>query len=507
MNCKKVISWALYLIFSLILLLVVTKAITTNYAINYKFNILIMIAGVIIYIGIIYFLYKYISKLDAGKSYTKVIVEIMVVIYLLQILFAFLFMVNPSWDFGVIYEASENIATGTSSLGQVDYLYMYTNNFALTAFVTLIFKISHLFGIINLNVIGILINIMFIDLGIFLTYLTCQKIFGRNKALIVFAIMAVLTPLYTYTPIYYSDTMSLPFIILPFYLYILSNNCQDKKKKIILDILTAIALLIGMSLKFTIVIPLISIVIYKILFEGIRKNIKYFITITCTIAVFWFLQNLAIKSTFDKERLEKEQFPFTHWIMMGLKGNGMYNGEDAAATLERQTKQEKEEYNISQIQKRLKEYYDTGTLDDFYINKLMFTWGDGTFYAPEKLARNPLNRGMQHEFILFTGEYKDTFLYFSQIQYIAIVILMIFSCYNKNNGEDHYRFVISLSNFGLILFLLIWEARSRYIVNYIPYFCILAMYGIDNFSNTVKNVKSKILEKRTKLSLLDGEID
>ena len=48
------------------------------------------------------------------------------------------------------------------------------------------------------------------------------------------------------------------------------------------------------------------------------------------------------------------------------------------------------------------------------------------------------------------------------------------------------QLLIFISIFGLFLFLLIWETRSRYLVNYIPLFLINAYMGICAINNEKK---------------------
>lgn len=56
---------------------------------------------------------------------------------------------------------------------------------------------------------------------------------------------------------------------------------------------------------------------------------------------------------------------------------------------------------------------------------------------------------------------------------------MLISALSHINKKDIYHFSLNLSVFGIILFLLMWETRSRYILNYIPIFILLATYAID----------------------------
>jgi len=45
--------------------------------------------------------------------------------------------------------------------------------------------------------------------------------------------------------------------------------------------------------------------------------------------------------------------------------------------------------------------------------------------------------------------------------------------------------------FGVMMFLIMWEARPRYIVNYIPVFILVAVEGVHILDNYIKNKISR----------------
>ena len=49
--------------------------------------------------------------------------------------------------------------------------------------------------------------------------------------------------------------------------------------------------------------------------------------------------------------------------------------------------------------------------------------------------------------------------------------------------------VTNISIVGIILFLLLWETRSRYLVNYVPIFIINAYIGLFALSNYITQKK------------------
>ena len=50
---------------------------------------------------------------------------------------------------------------------------------------------------------------------------------------------------------------------------------------------------------------------------------------------------------------------------------------------------------------------------------------------------------------------------------------------------------MQLAVFGLFLFLLIWETRSRYLINFVPIFILLGLDGIAGFTGRESGEKEE----------------
>ena len=51
---------------------------------------------------------------------------------------------------------------------------------------------------------------------------------------------------------------------------------------------------------------------------------------------------------------------------------------------------------------------------------------------------------------------------------------------------------VQLAVFGLFLFLLIWETRSRYLINFVPLFALLGIDGITSVENWLAGRKKNV---------------
>lgn len=98
--------------------------------------------------------------------------------------------------------------------------------------------------------------------------------------------------------------------------------------------MAALLIYIGYALKGSVIILLVGAVVYLFL----SRPVKQALACSCTMAAI-FLACAVIFSTVvntagfvTKEELQKEQYPLTHWIMMGLNGKGGYTHSDSLFT-------------------------------------------------------------------------------------------------------------------------------------------------------------------------------
>ena len=489
-NIKRICISLLNILFFIILLVILLNIIFNNKVNLFKYNILFIIFGTIIFIFALISLYKFILKrFNNEKRYIIISLSILII---LHFCFGFLFMVDPSWDFGSVYQAAIDSVEGITRISDNPYFYQYTNNLGLVFILKVIYKIINVLGICSYNVLGIILNIICIDVSILLTYFVIKSLFGTKKALFILIFMCIYTPFITYTPIFYTDTISLPFTILPIFLYLKSQKCDDKLKRNIFYLLMGLTIFIGMSLKFTVIIILIALIIERILHYQVKDNLLLISFVALPVILLTLLQNFVVGKLFDQEKVNSAQFPISHWIMMGLEYKGGYWEDDVAYTASFPTKEEKTNANISMIKQRFIDHIKNNTLIKFYANKISYTWGDGTYFAPEKLRRNPVREGIYHQFILAGGKYSKIYAYFAQFEHLSLLFFMIFSVFTKNSSEKRDVDIFTKLIFiGSFIFFIIWETRSRYIINLIPIFMVIASFGIEKCSCILNNLMLK----------------
>ena len=86
---------------------------------------------------------------------------------------------------------------------------------------------------------------------------------------------------------------------------------------------------IGSLNKFTVIIIAIAIGIDLLINRKFKEFTKILVSVVSIMMIFNVTFNLYMYSShLDRQTAKGENTPYNHWVMMGLKGDGVYNPED-----------------------------------------------------------------------------------------------------------------------------------------------------------------------------------
>lgn len=384
--------------------------------------------------------------------------------------------VYPSWDFGSVYlGAVELVEDGVFSEQSNWYFTTYPNNAAVCLFLAGIFKLFG--GICDYITLGVLLNVFLMVSGIVFLFLLTRHLYGTQSGFLALLLCMLFAPFYMHAPIFYTDTFALPFVTGSFLSY------QLRKRDVRFLILTAAILALGYKIKGSLGVILIALLIHIWLQkEKIKEHItQSLLLLVPFLLIAGFLTVLPGQFSFlDATEADKNEFPVEHWLAMGLVNSGGYNADVYWMTASTEGKTEKREVDRAFIQKQLKEYGIQG-MGQHLKEKILFTWGDGVYFAPEKLKREPLQESSLHSWVLYDGaNYRLTYQYCSAVHLLLLLgILLSVLCNILEKGELREIQAMQIAVFGLFLFFLIWETRSRYLVNFVPVFILLGIDGAE----------------------------
>ncbi len=484
-----------YLLFCFIFLYITVNILFRDVSTIFHINSLIILPiGIIILIAW-YIIWKYLlSKFELLNIRIQyfLIFLLFLIIIVFEVLIIKWFDIPLGWDFGyIVQQSADYVHTHLLPINSsIPYYFQhFPNNVFLYVFLIIIFKFADFFGISNLYFFSELVNAFVIFMTVFLTYLYIKKTKSLKYAFFSLIIFLFFLPVFLYIPILYSDTLALIFI--PLLLYI-STFFQDGKsiKKILSYIFFCLFTFIGCKIKMTVLFISIGIAI------GIFFSKKYLKSILLVLIVFisYFCLSFIFDLLFIKnDRLHIKyddygKIPYTHWIMMGIddpsveqrkNSYGGYSGEDYIFTESFSNSNDAKNANIVEIKSRLKSYGIIGYLN-YLTNKAVNCWGDGTYYVPIKMQwANKYNMDSNLRFITGNSDSHIMFYFMSGVQYAFLLVLCFtFIRYLILNKDESLCFLASISM--LMLFLLFWENRSRYLLHYVSLFVIIVVYNLND---------------------------
>lgn len=481
---KKVLSGIFYIIFILAFTILLFNIVFINEKAFFKPNILFLFINIIICFLLFYLFYIVWKKFIKHKKIFFIIAFILFII--LQFLFLYAFEVYPSWDYKDVFDGVKADVLLNKSIFKNIYFYTYTNNIGLGIlykFFFLIFKLFRFKDLMYLHGITV-VNIVFIDIALLYLYKIFRLYNTNENSMFLLICSFFITPFITYGPIAYTDTFSLPFAVISIYFFLkyVTGNKQDNK----LFIISGLFLGFGLCLKFSLIVILVAYIIY-ILFTN--EKIKEKLVIMALLICFTFIPylNLSIieKVCMDEKVLNEEKLPYTHWLMMGVNDDGItvggYSELDFRNTSEYKTKKLKKEYNKKVISQRLQDKVLNKKLLNFYTRKVAYQWGDGSFYSTIILERYPVRKINVRKYIIGITYDMKTYYLLCQTQLIIIISMIILSVLLKRyltEKEKNILFLNSIIIFGVFLFFILWETRSRYLINFIPVLLIEVYLGV-----------------------------
>ena len=481
---------------------------TVYYQDNVFLSLLFAIITLIIWTFIYWIIYKKI-KIPSKKWEIIFLIIYFMVVSLLQIIVLKQLSVAPGWDFGMVFSnAKAFVYTGVREINVYpEYFQFFPNNIMLFAFEVIFIKIGSLFHIEAIYSVYIM-NIVFIDMALLLLYLTIRKISNSKNAIFGLILTLFFLSLFLYTPIIYSDTMTL-FIPIGF-VYLFSMKDDKKiisKRNIIIFILIGILLFLGKELKIT------SLIIFIALTMGyfiVKFKLIKFVNIGISLSVL-IICELLFKITIvnnDKFQFQVNDYgsvPVTHWVMMGVEdidadnsrrnSYGGYNEADYKLTESFPTGKDAIKFNLTETMNRINKM-GVGGYANYLIKKSVNTWTDGYYFSNIKLSINSNHQGsLLYELLIANSKFADIFRTISQgIQY-AFIIALLMNCILKIKSNKSFDY-LKLTLIGLVIFFLLWENRSRYIFNFIPVFILIIVDSYDNLKNKVASKECLKLKKK-----------
>lgn len=407
------------------------------------------------------------------------------VLFLLQLAMAWYILFYTGWDVGLMKMWVEFIVAGSGAQEiNLDLGYsIYPNNLLLFYIQYLLEKIALLFKMEEPYQLCIIVSCLCVNIGCYLGHsivvrLTGSRLFsgiylGAACGLILFSPWIVIP---------YSDTYGMLFVMLAVWAMVRIDNLYAKW------IVCVGSSLIGYQIKPTCIFVLFAVtLVWGIRYLCLAKW-KSILTMAASAVVFLILTSaipLFVQRTFSFQLDPEAKMPFTHFMMMGLNSysNGGYYHEDYLYSSSFPTLEERKKANVEEFQRRIEEYGREG-LTEFYRVKALYNFNDGTFawgmegqfYNEVKERNNPVSAALRSYFHFSTEDKGSLFYNLTQGLWLFTLLgmgLLMFS--RKSFSAEKASMAVMLG--GLMVFVMLFEARARYLYLYSPVFVVLAVTG------------------------------
>lgn len=486
----------IYALFGLIICFLNLFYSSENYACKKTFllsNIQLFLLGVftIVFIWILSYL---LVRKNIHIQLKKINITTLTIIFFIVQIYVFynMYFHADIWDPATIYKSAELISRGEVNGLDNSYFSMYPNNQLIVYLQSIMIRLNRIFGIWDSEgfFFMIVVQCLLSSWTGKLLYENLRLLNCSEKySLIGWIVYVLLLGLSGWNVVTYTDMMGLIFPIAIFRVYLALKN----KEKVMMKWLTIVALTYwGSKIKVTVLIIFLALVISEVIqfihdfeiqtfFRKIKTFAKFTIAGGLSIFLFANLFNIAIQSTgliIDKEA----NMGTLHWMMMGLnpENDGVYFYDDVVLSQKIENKSERTQAQIDKINERLRDYGIKGFVEHIGRKSLIdfndgtFAWGcEGGFYGeiyPDKNSViSPFLKSLYYE-------EGSRYLYFSTLEQFMWIITFFGSIgiVIVNHGKKDI-IVISLSLIGIIMFNLMFEARARYMILYVPFFIMAAM--------------------------------
>ena len=398
-----------------------------------------------------------------------------------QIVLVLSYYFETGWDSQGIVAAAEQFARREKVTAYP--FSRFPNNLIMTILYSRVFRIAFSLGRSRdqgYQMILVIQCVLFFVTGQ-LTFSAARKIVGKDSlALTAFFAYLVLIGLSPWVSILYSDPLGIFFPIAVLWLYLMTSECR---KPAILWLLVGFLSFVGYRIKPTAMIVFIAICIVELLNTARHREVKRLVFALAGLFVGMAVCSAVVSLSgysIDKER----SFGPAHFFMMGLneEHGGTWAGDDQVFSMTFPTAKERTQGDLERAKARLKEM-GARRLWKHIVRKMRidyndgtFSWGgEGNFYRLIREETDPVLSPWIRSFYYHEGDNYALFANTEHAVWLGVLLLSIFSAFAK---ADAGRSATGLSLLGMHLYLLLFEARARYLFVYGPFYILLAALGL-----------------------------
>ncbi|MDF7636973.1 hypothetical protein PT274_01665 [Leuconostocaceae bacterium ESL0958] len=342
-------------------------------------------------------------------------------------------------------------------------------------------------------------NTVLVDGATWMIWRFAKKI---NQPKVASATLVMTLVIFTLVPFFvipYSDTVSFFLCTLLLTSFLALIKPHRLVTKISIALLIGCQLTVAYFIKPSLIIIFLAViaVMLVLLLSGQYKKRKLagvFLLLGVVLGTFVLTQPLTKNYLYYHNGIVKvdpsEAFPMTHFMAMGITGDGDFSGVDRLRSIAIKDPKERNQDAINRIKERFEAQGRWMGYQRFLVHKQIKNSADGTFGWGHEIyylkvfdhQNHYLNQMPQRKLFVdpdgIAREDRFSFRLVQQVLWVMIIVFMLFSVFD----QSMLTLFLKMTAIGFFAFLLLFEGgRSRYLIQFLPVLLLLAGIGFQKF--------------------------
>lgn len=496
-----------------------------------------LIALILLFVGFVFLAFAWIDR--AGHKKRLLMFLILGGVFLMMQLFiAFGLHTIQNTDAFEVQDQALAIARGVHQIvdyTKSTYFAKYGNNDLYLIFCVQVFRVCMLLHIHAYRTVFAVLNMVAVDLGIFMTWRTVFLLRGPKAALKVF-VLSVFNPLNILLICWpYTCTLSMPLMMLSLWMAAALLKGKDSGALRFVEFLViGLTAVTAYYFRPTAAFPVIALILCGVcagvqkLFcrpemssgnshksasgsgqmpagtrmassvmkqtnvqsresspytmgknRKLRNLVRKGILAVCVILLMAVTSSAIRNASLRLDPVTDTQFPTVYWLMLGASETGRVNSEDMNYNRRMYTEKENREADIAAVRQILKERGLAGNVKH-YLEKTGLTWSDGT---AEYLSRSTgSENSLPWLYQLLNGPGAGILSLWCQAYRMVMLLMalagiLVWLCSGRKSGcAGSFIFqVCVITLLGGFVFYTFWEGKPVYSYPFLPYLILVSL--------------------------------
>lgn len=446
---------------------------------------LLLLGGIVLLVGTWQVLFAAIDRMSRRKRMVCAACLFAVMIAVYAGMISVLHIVPRNDSHSLLDQALYMARTGNNMIHPdsvyVTYFSKYGNNYLLTLFFVWFFRGMDALGVTDLYRTVYILNAACLVVGCIFSCLIARRIRGGAAAVKVLVLFVCNPVYYIMTFWVYSNTLSVPFAMILFYLGVCLYQIKNPKLKLLIGCIGAVVTVLGYQIRPTAVFPVLAFLVGWFFYvmpklrhrpwsiKRLVPRMAAFVLMAAIAAGTQIMVSDQCQQAFGS--VSHANYPLTHWLMMGSHGKGVYNEADDKFTL---TLPDDKKGPVTRA-KTIQNYRNLGVKGTvkLWLKKTAMTWGDGWFQMSRRLNQM---EGYSWVYQHLIGGRSFAIKYYSQCFWLSILLMTVWNLLRQLGRRTAltYDFLLMTVILGGIVFYLFWEVKAAYAISFLPFFFLLA---------------------------------